>query len=146
MKQLLLRYRASILVGCGIAFFVVCFSPVIVVAQSDNLSNVPVGKQWVDSPTAEVVANTQLQTLQMELADLQKNGVQGVQTELVKAWIQFYSDLLQNLKAGQPVYQAFAISYANNESTFLGDHLDVKVLNEAQLIQLREDARKKLTI
>ncbi len=146
MKQLLFRCRASLLIGCGIAFMVVCFSSTTAVAQSDNLSNAPVGKQWMDSASAELVASTQLNALELELTNLQNSGAQGVQLELVKAKINFYTDLIQNLKAGQPVYQAFAISHANTESTFLGDYLDVKVLNEAQLLQVKEDARKKLTI
>jgi hypothetical protein len=84
--------------------------------------------------------------LNPELTALQNSGVQGVQLELVKARILFYTDLIQNLKSGQPVFQAFASSYANSESTFLGDYLDVKVLNESQLIKIRDDARKKLTV
>ncbi len=146
MKQLLVHSRTSFLVGCGLAFVVSCLSPTFLSGQSDNLSNAPVGKQWVDNATAENIASAQLNTLNAELTNLQNSGIQGVQLELVKARILLYSDLMQNLKAGNPVFQAFASSYANSEATFLGDYLDVKVLNESQLIQIREEARKKLTL
>lgn len=146
MKHLLLQSRISLVVGCGLAFLICCVTPVGLSAQSDNLSNAPVGKQWVDSASAESIASAQLVSLNAELTNLQNSGVQGEQVELVRARIQLYTDLIQNLNTGHAVYQAFAISYANSEATYLGDYLDVKVLKESQLIQVREEARKKLTV
>lgn len=146
MKQLFFHTKTSLVVVCGLAFLIGCLSPAFVRGQSDNLSNAPVGKQWVDQATAETIANTELTSLNTELMNLQNSGVQGVQLELVKARVLLYSEILQNLTTGQPVFQAFANSYANSEATYLGDYLDVKVLNESQLIQIREDVRKKLTV
>ncbi len=143
-QQILARFN-SLLMG-GLMILACCLIPCGISAQSDNLTSAPVGQQWVDATTAEATATAELTTLEAELANLQNAGTQGVQLELVKARIQFYKDLIQNLKAGNPVYRAFAMGHANNESTFLGDYLDVKVLNEAHLLQIREDVRKKLTI
>lgn len=146
MKHMFLQSRISFVVGFGLAFLVCCMCPVGLSGQSDNLSNAPVGKQWVDNASAESIATTQMISLNAELINLQNSGAQGEQVELVKARIQLYTDIIQNLNTGHAVYQAFAISYANSEATFLGDYLDVKVLNESQLIQIREEARKKLTV
>lgn len=130
----------------GMILLLSCGMGSTISAQSDNLANAPVGKQWVDATTAQGIANTQLTALNIQLTNLQNQGTQGVELELAKARVQFYADLNAAIQSGQPVYKAFEIAYANMESTFLGDYLDVKVLNDSQVVQIREEARTKLTI
>ncbi|MBK7342784.1 MAG: hypothetical protein IPJ06_06520 [Saprospiraceae bacterium] len=130
----------------GLILLLVCSFGSAISAQSDNLTNAPAGKQWVDAATAEGIVQSQLSTLQVQLTNLQNQGAQGVELELAKVKVQFYTDLNSALQSGQPVFHAFDIAYATMESTFLGDYLDVKVLNDSQLVQIREEARTKLTI